>query len=86
VSEQPMPMGGGTPVTPIAREMFLRMLVEREAKGIETYGRSLTANNGRDAVQDALEEACDLFQYLVQIGIENKTLRARLAELEALVP
>lgn len=72
--EQPMPVPGTHDVTPSARESFLTMLAEREQKGIATYGRTLQAFNGRDAVQDALEEVIDAFQYLVQIRIERDAL------------
>lgn len=87
--EQPMPLPGGQPVTPIARRMFLGVLDAQEQKGIATYGMSLTANNGRDALLDAMQEAVDLFQYLVQakierdeLRIENEQLRAEVARLK----
>jgi hypothetical protein len=41
-------------------------LREREAQGIRTYGQPLYANNGRDALRDAYEEALDLACYLRQ--------------------
>lgn len=81
--EQPRPQRGGLDVTPVARGLFLQMLLERELKGIETYGTTLQTENGRDAVQDALEEAIDLWQYLVQISLERDALRARLWAAEA---
>lgn len=83
MSDQPMPKPGGVPVTPIARAAFLAMLAEREERGIATYGMSLTTDNGRDAVQDAMEEACDLWQYLVQIHLERADLRAENTRLRA---
>lgn len=43
---------------------------ERTAKGIETYGHALESHNGRCAVTDALQEAADLVQYLVQAAME----------------
>lgn len=42
----------------------------RKAKGLKTYGTVLTTNNGRDAMWDAIEEAADLLNYLVQGYIE----------------
>lgn len=36
-------------MTPYARSEFIRMLAEREAQGIKTYGTSLHTHNGRDA-------------------------------------
>lgn len=89
MTDQPMPSPGAVDVTPVARGLFLTMLLDREVKGIQTYGTTLQAFNGRDAVRDALEEVVDAFQYLVQIQIEhealtaeNAMLRARVAELE----
>lgn len=46
-------------------------LDDRMKKGIETYGRPLTAHNGRDALWDAYEEALDLACYLRQ-AIEER--------------
>jgi hypothetical protein len=86
-----MPAPGRQAVTPVARELFAAMLAEREQRGIATYGRSLETHNGRDAVQDALEECADLWQYLVQIKLERDALRvgseqaddARISEIRA---
>lgn len=89
-TEQPMPTGDGESVTPVARVLFGEMLTARERKGIKTYGTTLRTHNGRDAVQDALEECIDLWQYLVQIRMErrsldaeNERLRERVAALTA---
>jgi len=46
-------------------------LTERMEIGIKTYGEALRANNGRDALQDAYEEALDLACYLKQEMIER---------------
>lgn len=78
--EQPMPVAGGTVVEPVARVTFNQMLTSRTERGIQTYGMPLTTDNGRDAVQDALEEAIDLWQYLTQIRLERDAL-ARLSEM-----
>ena len=40
--------------------------LERGAYGERKYGTKLTANNGRDALKDAYEEALDLVVYLRQ--------------------
>ena len=48
-----------------------KLLQERERKGIETYGRALEAFNGRDAIQDAIEETADLLLYLLQVKYER---------------
>lgn len=89
MSEQPMPVSGGVNVTPVARVAFLSMLLDRELKGIETYGTTLQTHNGRDAVRDLLEELVDAFQYAIQIQLErdvliseNARLRAEVARLE----
>ena len=93
MTDQPMPTPGRIDVTPVARGAFLQMLLYREIKGIETYGTSLQTNNGRDALQDALEEACDLWQYLIQALLErnelveeNARLRAEVAALRKAQP
>lgn len=82
-ADQPMPTRGAVDVTPIARDLFLRMLLRREAKGIATYGTTLRSENGRDAVRDALEELIDAWQYLVQIGLERDALLGRVRAAEA---
>lgn len=41
-------------------------LQARTERGIQTYGRALQTQNGRDALWDAYEEALDLCQYLRQ--------------------
>lgn len=46
-------------------------LTERMEIGIKTYGEALRPNNGRDALQDAYEEALDLACYLKQAMIER---------------
>ena len=72
---QRLPTRGRQNVTPVARRMFLKMLGAREAQGIATYGTTLQAFNGRDPIQDAMEECIDLFQYLVQIKMERDELK-----------
>lgn len=89
MSEQPLPTPGGTAVEPVARALFNAMLTERTQRGVQTYGMPLSTANGRDPVQDAMEEALDLWQYLVQIHLEredlvteNAALRAEIARLK----
>ncbi len=43
----------------------------RKELGIRKYGTPLQANNGRDALFDAYEEALDLCQYLKQALLER---------------
>lgn len=45
---------------------FIEELEKRNQKGIKTYGTPLQTFNGRNALQDALEEALDACQYLWQ--------------------
>ena len=45
---------------------LIRDLEERSAVGTHKYGRPLSTFNGRQALQDAYEEALDLTQYLKQ--------------------
>ena len=45
---------------------LIKYLLERNRKGIETYGTPLQTFNGRDSLKDALDEALDLCQYLIQ--------------------
>lgn len=47
---------------------------ERDRKGRISYGTPLLVNNGRDALQDAYEEALDLCAYLKQ-AIEERNAR-----------
>ena len=76
MSEQPAPKPGRQDVTPIAQGSFIALLKQREQKGIATYGTSLQAENGRDAIQDAMEECVDLWQYLVQLMLEVDAMRS----------
>lgn len=64
MKEQPKPRANDT--TPII-DLVKSDLEERRRKGIETYGTPLRAWNGRDALQDAYEEALDLCCYLRQV-------------------
>jgi len=47
--------------------------IERRAEvGRRTYGKRLHPDNGRDALQDAYEEALDLAMYLKQQIVEDE--------------
>lgn len=46
-------------------------LETRERLGVERYGTALYPRNGRDALQDAYEEALDLACYLKQELLER---------------
>lgn len=47
-------------------------IAARKKQGIKTYGKPLRANNGRNALQDAYEEALDMACYLKQALEEQK--------------
>ena len=52
-------------------DQLIQKLQERKKLGIERYGVALQADNGRDALQDALDEALDLTVYLMQAIAER---------------
>jgi len=66
-SEQPKPKGKGNPVL----GMVLADLTNRALEGNLKYGEPLLANNGRDALVDAYQEALDLCMYLRQAITER---------------
>jgi hypothetical protein len=53
---QPLPNEGKLAVLPLV----VRDLEARAAVGVAKYGRPLEADNGRDALLDAYQEALDL--------------------------
>lgn len=77
--DQPLPVEGRECV----QDALIAHIEERKRLGIERYGRPLETHNGRDAVQDALEEALDLAVYLMQVRLEQRDLRADLARAQA---
>lgn len=84
MSEQPMPrQDGGEPVFLIAQDAFNDMLDGRTRIGAVRYGRALHTHNGRNPYQDAMEEAVDLWQYLIQARLEHDDLLAENAALKA---
>lgn len=66
--EQPEPSGRGPEVAPLV----IADIVARVKMGEKKYGERLRANNGRDALLDAYQEALDLALYLRQ-EIEERT-------------
>lgn len=64
---QPSPKGEGADIT----ALVLADLQARKAEGTKKYGTCLRANNGRDALLDAYQEALDLCLYLRQ-AIEER--------------
>lgn len=70
--DQPLPTAGRECV----QDALIAQIEQRKQLGIERYGRPLETHNGRNAVQDALEEAIDLAVYLKQVELEMRDLRA----------
>lgn len=68
MKEQPMPVFNDNP---ILQELVMQDMAKRLELGIERYGTGLQANNGRDMLQDAYEEALDLCVYLRGIMYER---------------
>lgn len=58
-------------VHPEVMGLFLKDLSERYEEGVRRYGVPLQPFNGRDALQDAYEEAIDLCLYLRQAIYER---------------
>lgn len=65
---QPLPKESDSP---IMHDLVRADLLKRLQLGIERYGQPLQANNGRDALMDAYEEALDLTVYLRQAIYER---------------
>jgi hypothetical protein len=61
-------------------DLIIADMRARDAEGRALYGTPLQANNGRDALLDAYEEALDLCVYLRQAIEERHTLKSTLRE------
>lgn len=59
------------PELPVIHDLVADDLYARLDVGIKTYGTPLQPHNGRDALQDAYEEALDLACYLRQAMFER---------------
>ena len=55
--------------------LVIQDMQARDSLGRERYGTPLQANNGRDALRDAYEEALDLCVYLRQAIEERDRVR-----------
>lgn len=64
-------------------ELVIADMLSRDQVGRQRYGTPLQAHNGRDALQDAYEEALDLAVYLRQEIEERKALQRELTETKA---
>ena len=67
-AKQQAPKGSGNPIL----GMVLADLTNRALEGKEKYGEPLLANNGRNPLWDAYQEALDLAMYLRQAIEEQK--------------
>ena len=56
---------------PTITDLVHEVIRQREVIGMATYHRPLRAGDGRDTLQDAIEEAADLLQYLVKLKVER---------------
>ena len=66
------PRATGSSSVPIIHDLVIADLRDRLRVGVTTYGVPLRANNGRDALWDAYEEALDLACYLKQAMVERE--------------
>lgn len=69
ITDQPQPLANQS--TPIW-DLVIADMRERDRVGRTRYGTPLQANNGRDALVDAYQEALDLVVYLRQ-AIEERS-------------
>lgn len=56
---------------PHVADELIKDILQRKAKGMETYGTPLQPFNGRDGLQDLFEELLDAVQYLKQVIMER---------------
>ncbi|MFD9249576.1 hypothetical protein [Streptomyces bottropensis] len=77
--DQPLPSGGRECV----QDALIADIRARRDLGVQRYGSQLMTHNGRNAVQDALEEAVDLAVYLKQVAMETRDREQELAVLRA---
>lgn len=66
--DQPLPVSNDLPAI---QDLVIADIEDRKRVGLERYGSLLKAHNGRDALQDAFEEAIDLAMYLKQLIYER---------------
>lgn len=79
---------GGQPVPihqegePSMHDLLMAEVEKRKSLGLSRYGTILQANNGRDALQDLLDELIDGCVYLMQLIRERDLRRAEAAQPE----
>lgn len=67
---QPPPVPGSR----VVDDLVVDAVRARSAMGVEKYGTMLMTFNGRDALEDAAQEAVDCAKYLIQCLEEERTL------------
>jgi hypothetical protein len=84
-NEEPMPTTEmkSKSVQTAAYSKFADVFFSQWAKGRVKYGSDLMTHNGRNAGNDAMQEACDLVAYIMQMIMEREDLDACLAALES---
>lgn len=94
---EPAPENRGFPVTPELISFLMttarhhtptinpcpvvELLRERDAFGREKYGQPLMSDDGRNSVEDAMQEFGDLLQYTFKARVNNDDL-SRLREMK----
>lgn len=58
----------------LLKNEVIQKLRDREWKGLQTYGESLTTNNNRNAIKDLEEELLDALAYAEQAELEGSFL------------
>lgn len=71
MSEQPRPMPNDHVVV---QDELVELIKQRKQLGVERYNTVLQAGNGRDMLQDALEESLDLSIYLMGVKVAQELI------------
>lgn len=81
-NNQPMPFRQhlSEPVGPALKAAFSEYIDQRTSLGIKKYNEPLHSFNGRDCVEDAIEEILDFTQYQQQRIMELKTAISKARE------
>jgi len=66
--DQPQPIPNDLPTM---HDLVIASIEERRAIGISRYGQALQPHNGRDTLQDAIDEVLDLAVYLTSLKYER---------------
>lgn len=61
--------------SPEVKTMAINLIKSRDSFGVKKYGQHLRTEDGRDDIQDALEELGDLMQYCYKAKLNGKNLR-----------